>query len=115
MSANKQTPNKIPEFKLTTHPDFRIVHVNAFFGGLNPTEGHITFYTDILQPKMSGDMGQMAVDKIQRESQVEIRLSTMGFIELANWMNNHIKKLEEMGIIKKEDIARTKQSNMPIV
>lgn len=108
---------KAPKFELSSHPDFRVVHVNAFFGGLNPIEGRITFYTDIIEPKMkeNGNAGDMELDKVQREQQIDLRFSPMDFINLANWMNNHIKRLEESGLLKKEDIARTKQSNMPIV
>lgn len=108
---------KTVKFELTSHPDFRVVHINAFFGGLNPIEGRITFYTDIIQPKMinSEVIGGMEVEKIMRERQIELRLSPMDFINLANWMNNHIKRLEEQGLIKKDDIAKSKQSNMSIV
>ena len=107
---------KAPKFELSSHPDFRVVHANAFFGGLNPLEGRITFYTDILEPKMkeSENVGDMEVDKVQRERQIDLRLSPMDFINLANWMNSHIKRLEDLGLLKKEDITR-KQANFPIV
>lgn len=108
---------KEPIFELSSHPDFRVVHVNAFFGGLNPIEGRITFYTDIIEPKLKDSevAGDMELGKVQRERQIDLRFSPMDFINLANWMNSHIKRLEDSGLIKKEDIARTKQSNMPIV
>jgi hypothetical protein len=107
---------KAPKIELSSHPDFRVVHVNAFFGGLNPLEGRITFYTDILEPKMKedGNVGEMEVDKILREQQIDLRLSPMDFITLANWMNSHIKRLADLGLIKKEDITK-KQANFPIV
>lgn len=112
-----KTPIKLPKFELSSHPDFRVVHINAFFGGLSPFEGRLTFYTDIIEPKMkeSEIAGDMEIDKIQRERQIDLRMSPMDFINLANWMNSHIKRLEDLGLLKKEDIARTKQSNMPIV
>ncbi|MCW4024715.1 MAG: hypothetical protein NWF01_06730 [Candidatus Bathyarchaeota archaeon] len=107
-----------PKFELSSHPDFKVIHVNAFFGGLSPLEGRIIFYTDILQPKMSEDekhLGAMEVDKVCRERQIELRLSPHDFINLAEWMNQHIKRLEQLGVLKREDLEKAKQSNMPIV
>jgi hypothetical protein len=112
-----KTPIKPPKFELSSHPDFRVVHINAFFGGLNPIEGRITFYTDIIVPKMkeSENVGDMEIDKIRRESQIEIRMAPMDFITLAGWMNGHIKRLEDLGLLKKEDLTRSKQQNFPVV
>jgi len=105
------TPKKEPpKFEVTSHADFRVVHVNAFFGGLSPVEGSITFCTDILEPriKVGGQPGDMEVDRVNRERQIDVRLSVMDFVTLAGWMNNHIKRLEDQGYLKKEDIAKSK-------
>jgi hypothetical protein len=107
---------KVPKIELSSHPEFRVIHTNAFFGGLSPIEGRITFYTDIIIPKMkeSENVGDMELDKIQRERQIELRMAPLDFINLANWMATHIKRLEDLGMLKKEDMTK-KQSNFPIV
>jgi hypothetical protein len=105
------TPKKQPpRFEITSHPGFRVVHVNAFFGGLSPVEGSITFCTDILEPriKVGGQPGDMEVNRVNRERQIDVRLSVVNFVALAGLMNDHIKRLEEQGYLKKEDIAKSK-------
>lgn len=108
---------KLPKFELSNHPDFRVIHINAFFGGLSPVEGRITFYTDIIEPKMkeNDEATNMEIDIVRRERQIDIRMSPMDFINLANWMNKHIKRMEELGLLKKDDITKPKPSNLPIV
>jgi len=109
-------PKKFPKIELSKHPAFRVVHVNGFFGGLSPVEGRITFFTDILEPTMkaNGTKGEMEVEKINRESQIDLRMSIMDFVGLAQWMNTHIKRLEEQGILKKEDLAKPKQTDYSV-
>lgn len=91
------------KFELTKHPAFRVINVNQFFGGLSPNDGRIQFYTDIFVTKMkTGEKpGDMEVEKINRELQVDIRLSVMDFVRLATWMNTHVKRLEDQGMLKK--------------
>jgi hypothetical protein len=106
---------KTPKIETSTSSAFRVVHANAFFGGLNPVEGRIVFYTDILEPQMKtgGNIGEMELERINRERQVDIRLSPMDFVNLAAWMNAHIKRLEEKGIIKKADL-KPKQADYSV-
>jgi len=112
-----ETLKKAPKIETSAHPDFRVVHINAFFGGLSPLEGRITFYTDILEAKIkeNGKVGEMEIGMIRRESQIDIRMSPMDFVNLAGWMNSHIKRLVDQGILKKEDVNRSKQSDLSIV
>jgi hypothetical protein len=35
----------------------------------------------------------------------------MEFISMAQWMAKHIKTLEEKGILKKEDVTKSKQAD----
>jgi hypothetical protein len=111
-TAKKQPPL----FELTSNSEFRVVHINAFFGGLSPVEGRITFYTDILEPRIKADAksGDMEVDKVNRERQIDIRMSVMDFVNLAGWMNSHIKRLEEQGILKKEEVAKSKSTDYSV-
>lgn len=51
----------------------------------------------------------MTLNRIEREMQVEIRMSLIEFVQLAQWMNNHIKRLEEAGVLGKAETHPTKQ------
>jgi hypothetical protein len=110
------SPKKVPKIEVSNHSQFRVVHINAFFGGLSPIEGRISFYTDILEPKMKtdGKLGEMEVEKINRERQIDIRMSALDFVRLAQWMNSHVKRLEDKGILKKEDLTSSKQTDYSV-
>jgi hypothetical protein len=107
---------QVPQFEVTTHSAFRVVHINAFFGGLSPVEGRIAFFTDILEPRIivGGKPGEMEIDKINRERQIDIRMSVMDFVNLAAWMNRHIKRLEDQGILKKGALAKSKPTDYTV-
>jgi hypothetical protein len=110
-------PKKQPlKFEITSHSGFRVVHINHFFGGLSPVEGRITFYTDIIEPKIKvdGNPGEMEVDKVNRERQIDIRMSVMDFVNLAGWMNANIKRLEDQGILKKSELAKSKPADYSV-
>jgi hypothetical protein len=102
-----------PRMEITKHPDFKVVHVNGVFGGLNPNQGNIIFYTDIIEPrcKTGGKFGELEPEKINRELQIDVRMSIHDFIGIAEWMNRHIKLLEEKGVIKKADIKSQKKTS----
>lgn len=102
-----------PRMEVTKHSEFRVVHANGVFGGVNPDQGNIIFYTDIIEPrcKTGGKFGELEPEKINREMQIDIRVSLQDFIRIAEWMNRHIKVLEEKGIIKKTDVKSQKKTN----
>ena len=101
----------LPSIVITKHPQFRVIHSNGIFGNLGADEGRIIFYTDIIEPriKTGGKFGEMETDIINREQQVDIRMTTMQFIAVANWMNTHIKNLEDKGILKKAEQPQPKK------
>lgn len=53
----------------------------------------------------------MEPERINRELQIDIRMSIHDFVGIADWMNKHIKQLEEKGIIKKSDMQSQKKTN----
>ena len=67
----------------------------------NPMKA-LKFYLDIVDPriKAGGKLGEMEVDKISRQLQVEIRMSSAQFLNTANWMQRSIKELQKKGILK---------------
>lgn len=97
-----------PKIETTKHPEFRVIHVNGVFGAVKADEGFLKFYLDIYEPriKAGGKLGEMEVDKVTREFQVEVRMSSLKFMSIANWMQGHIKELEKKGILKVEKKRR---------
>jgi hypothetical protein len=94
-----------PKIEITKHPEFRVVYVSGVFGAVKGDEGFMKFYLDIVEPKVkTGDKpSEMEIDKITRELQIEVRMTSMQFVSIADWMARHIKNLEEQGILRKEE------------
>lgn len=95
---------KPPKIDIAKHPEFRVIYVNGVFGAIKADEGFMKFYLDIVEPKIKvgGKTGELEMDKITREFQVEVRMSSMKFVSIANWMQQHIKQLQKKGILKVE-------------
>lgn len=91
-----------PKIDITKHPQFRVVYASAYWGTLNPFEGVIKFYLDIIEPriKTGGKPGEMEVDTVTREFQVEVRMPPIIFVQMADWMTRHIKDLQKKGVLK---------------
>jgi len=87
-----------PEYRITRSSDFRMIYVSGAFGSVNPHEGRITFYADRLFPKISDDKGGLSTDYVERELQIELKMSPSEFLSLYRWMEGHVKKLIEDGI-----------------
>ena len=102
-----------PTINMTTNPQFRVIHATGFFGGLNPDEGGIKFFLDIIEPRLKagGAPGEMEVDTIIREMQVEVRMSARNWISMAAWMERHIKRLEKAGLLKREKKPSKKENS----
>jgi len=95
------------DIKITRSPDFKLIYTNGVFGSLNPMEGRITFYVDRLIPKVTEEpLGGMATDYIERELQVEVKMSPSQFLSIAQWMQNHIERMKKEGILVKEEEIR---------
>jgi hypothetical protein len=103
----------LPRIVITKHPQFRVIHCNGVVGNLGVDEGKMTFYTDIIEPriKTGGKFGEMETDIINREIQVDIRMTTMQFISFFNWMKTQIKNLEDKGILKKAEKPPQKKAD----
>ena len=105
-------PLKHPNIVLTKHPDFKVVHVDGAWILLKGDEGFMKFYLDIVEPeiKASGRYGAMEIDKIDREFQVEVRMSIVTFMKIAGQIEAHIKQLEKKGIVTREKKKRKKET-----
>jgi hypothetical protein len=98
-----------PEIKVTKHPECRIVSASGVFGGLNPVEGQLIFYTDRLEPK-SDAFGNMSLGFVNRELQVEVHFSPASFKSIADFMTSRVKMFEEQ---QKQEIAAVKMGQPP--
>jgi len=88
---------------LTKHPEFKVIHVNGALIALKADEGFMKFFLDIVEPKIKtgGKSGDMELDKINREFQVEVRMSAMTFMQIFQYMDANLKELEKKGILKR--------------
>ncbi|MBA7639283.1 hypothetical protein ES703_46941 [subsurface metagenome] len=91
------TDSYIPDYRITKSPDFRMIYVNGAFGSVNPHEGRITFYADRIFPKITDEKGTMSTDYVERELQIEVKMSPSEYLSLYNWMEKYVEKLKGMG------------------
>jgi hypothetical protein len=94
---------------MNKHSDYRVVAATGVFGGLNPIEGHIIFYTDRFEPT-SDNSGKMSLGSINRELQVEIHLSPVAFKSISEWMTKQVKDFETR---EKQQIGTAKLGEPP--
>lgn len=84
--------------EVTKSPDFRLVYANGVFGSLTALEGRITFYADRLIPEITED-GGMKTSYVERELQVEVKMSPQQFLSISRWMRSHIERMEKEGVL----------------
>ena len=90
----QQTP---PPFEVTKHPEFKSWYVTGAFGGVSPLDARMILYLDRLEPEVvpGGTPGQMRVNRINRELQVELHMTPVEFKSLSQWMAQHVQRFEE--------------------
>ena len=69
--------------------------VSGFFGGVNPQEGNISFFTDNLIPQLGANPGQITLDTVQHDFVVNIKMSPLVFKRMAKLMSEHVKRYEK--------------------
>ena len=100
-----------PRYEIAMHPEFKVIYVNGAFGGLKADEGFMKFYLDIVKPgiKDGRKPGEMEMEKITREFQIEVRMTSATFLSISNWMTRHVKELQKKGVLKVEKKVPTAQ------
>jgi len=88
------TESKRPEHRITKSPDYKMIYVNGLFGNVTPLEGRMTFFADRLIPKIIDEIGSMRTDYIERELQIEVKMSPTEFVVIYNWMKGWVEKLK---------------------
>ncbi|MCD6495663.1 MAG: hypothetical protein J7K54_00145 [Candidatus Aenigmarchaeota archaeon] len=92
-SRSTSAKPKTPEIVITESPDYKAVYASGVFGGLDPNDSRLIFFLDRIKPKIKkGKKAVMELEKINRELQVEIRMSPNQFVSVAKWMNEHAEK-----------------------
>jgi hypothetical protein len=86
-----QLPRRSVKFEKV--PTFAI---SGFFGGVNPQEGNISFFTDNLVPQLGANPGQITLDTVQHEFVVNLKMSPLVFKRMAIWMGEHVKRYENV-------------------
>lgn len=88
---------RVPNFEIEKSEEYREVHLDGVFGGLNPNGAKLMVYTEEHMPKLksSGKPGNMELDRVVRELQVELHMSPVQFKSLFKWMKKHLEKYEE--------------------
>ncbi|ADB58536.1 hypothetical protein [Archaeoglobus profundus] len=89
--------SKIPPIEIVKDPEYKVIYVNGVFGGVDPIEGRMIFYVDLLEPEMDEKVpGKMRVGKVVRKLLVDVRMSPNQFVSIAEWMNSHVKRLKKI-------------------
>lgn len=88
---------RVPNFKVEKSEEYREVHLDGVFGGLNPKGAKMVIYTEEHMPKSKsgGKPGDMELDQVIRELQVELHMSPVQFKSLFNWMKTHLENYED--------------------
>jgi hypothetical protein len=94
---------RLPKVEITKGDGFRAVYASGVFGGLDPNDGRMIFFLDRLKPRMRRDKNVMAVEKVERELQVEVHMSPAQFISMSKWMNEHAHKFGRKMKTKKKE------------
>lgn len=87
---------RVPDMEVKKSDDFKEIHVDGLFGGLDPNGAKLTVYTQEREPKMkeSGKPEEMVLDKINYETQAELHMSPVQFKSIAKWMEQKLEEYE---------------------
>lgn len=118
MAESKALPTEIT-FDFTRSADFRVVHANGVWGGAMPTqEVGMAFFVDrtpfpisMTQAIEDGRVGTevarvQANERVEREIQIEVRISLSTARAMREWLGVHIHALEEAA-----DAIRTRRAD----
>jgi hypothetical protein len=93
--------SELPPVEIVKDQEYKTIYVNGVFGGLDPVEGRMIFYVDVIEPGIDGNT--MKVKKITRKLLIDVRMSPVQFRSIAEWMQSHVKRFEEMqGVLDRE-------------
>lgn len=90
--------------KIVKSPDYKAIYTTGAFGSLTALEGRIIFYLDRIIPRIKDEPpGDMETGEVERELLVEVHMSPPQWVSLSDWMQGHIKRLKEQGVLVKKE------------
>jgi len=102
--TSKEKERPVIKPKIVKSPDYKAIYTTGVFGSLTPLEGRMIFYLDRLIPRIKDEPpGDMETGEIERELLVEVHMSPQEWISISSWMQGHIKRLKEEGVLIKEE------------
>jgi len=84
----------IPKFEVKKSDDYKAIFVSGVFGTLTPNEGVMVVYTDRIKPSVE-PTGALRLESVERELQVELKMSPQVFKVIALWMMKHVQEYEK--------------------
>jgi hypothetical protein len=104
----------LPRFELRRSDDYRVLHASGAIVTLNPNEATIIFFVEKPVPKVNPD-GSMAIEAVERELLVEIKLSPVGVKSLAMALHSNIQGFEKkFGEIRLPATAEKRERDLSI-
>ena len=106
----------IPDFEIEDSEHFRLIYATGASGGLAPNDGRIILYVDRIKTKpVPGKPGQVAVEKIVRERQIEVHVSPATWKSIVKWMSKHLERIEkQFGKIPEKPMPKQSESSSSI-
>lgn len=84
---------------VTKSPDYRIMYSDGAIGGADPYDFRLIFY---MHSARYPEDPKKRVEVVERVLQTELILSFKALVELRNWLDFQVKKLEEDGVFVSE-------------
>ncbi len=104
----------LPRFELKRAEDYKTLHASGAIVALNPNEATIIFFVEKPVPRVNPD-GSMAIETVERELLVEVKLSPVGMKSLAMALLNNIQSFEKVfGEIKVPAVTERRERELSI-
>jgi hypothetical protein len=83
-----------PQIKVNFDSDVPVYAVSGMFGGVNPSEAHLSFFQEILVPDFDKQRG-VFLSKVEQKYVCSLKMSPMVFKRFAVWFSHHVREYEE--------------------
>ncbi len=104
----------LPRFELRKSDSYRVLHASGAIVTLNPNEATIIFFVEKPVPRVNPD-GSMAIEAVERELLVEVKLSPVGMKSLALALLNNLQSYEKaFGEIKLPTTTERRERDLSI-
>lgn len=86
---------KMPKVKIVVNfdSDIPVFAVSGMFGGVNPSEAHLSFFQEILVPQFDDKLGTV-LSKVEQKYVCSLKMSPVVFKRFSIWFSRHLKDHE---------------------